>query len=101
MMAPSTLGTFLHAFTVSYVRQIDRLAGELMARAWAAGAGPGEEPVTIDLDSTVCEVSGDRKQGTGFGGAAREGRPAEPSRRPARPGSKASALQRPPGSPPR
>ena len=26
---------------------------ELLARAWAAGAGPGDTPLTIDLDSTI------------------------------------------------
>ena len=42
--APSTLGTFLRAFTFGHVRQLDRLLGETLARAWLAGAGPGEEP---------------------------------------------------------
>ena len=35
-----------------------RTAGKLLARAWAAGAGPGDAPFTIDLDSTICEQSG-------------------------------------------
>jgi len=39
--APSTLGTFLRAFTFGHVRQLDRLLGEALRRAWAAGAGPG------------------------------------------------------------
>jgi hypothetical protein len=30
---------------------------ELLKRAWAAGAGPGAGPLTIDLDSTICEIS--------------------------------------------
>ena len=29
--------------------QLDRVSRELLARAWAAGAGPGDEPLTIDL----------------------------------------------------
>ena len=33
-----------------------------MARAWAAGAGPGDAPLTIDLDSTICETYGLAKQ---------------------------------------
>jgi len=33
------------------------------ARAWAAGAGPGSEPLTIDLDSTICETYGLAKEG--------------------------------------
>ena len=35
------------------VRQLDRVGRELLSRAWAAGAGPGDEPLTIDLDSTL------------------------------------------------
>ena len=55
--APSTLGTFLRSFRWGHVRQLDRVSRELLSRAWAAGAGPGEEPLTIDLDSTMCETS--------------------------------------------
>ena len=40
--APSTLGTFLRAFTFGHVRQLDRVLAEALARAWAAGAGPGD-----------------------------------------------------------
>ena len=49
--APSTLGTFLRSFRWGLVRQLDRVGREVMARAWAVGAGPGDEPLTIDLDS--------------------------------------------------
>ena len=35
----------------------------MLARAWAAGAGPGEAPLTIDLDSTLCETYGLAKEG--------------------------------------
>ena len=54
--APSTLGTFLRSFSWGHVRQLDRVGRELLARAWAAGAGPGAGPLTIDLDSTICET---------------------------------------------
>ena len=54
--APSTLGTFLRSFRWGHVRQLDRVSRELLARAWAAGAGPGEGPLTIDLDSTLRET---------------------------------------------
>src|ERR687891_593625 len=67
VMAPSTLGTFLRAFTFGHVRQLDRLTEQVLARAWAAGAGPGAGPMTMDLDSTVCEVHGDHKQGAAYG----------------------------------
>ena len=58
VMAPSTLGTFLRSFTFGHIRQLDRVAETVLARAWAAGAGPGDGPMTIDVDSTVCEVHG-------------------------------------------
>jgi len=61
--AASTLGTFLRSFRWGHVRQLDRVSRELLARAWAAGAGPGDEPLTIDLDSTICETYGLQKQG--------------------------------------
>ena len=37
--APSTLGTFLRSFRWGHVRQLDRVSRQLLARAWAAGAG--------------------------------------------------------------
>ena len=61
--APSTLGTFLRSFRCGHVRQLDRVSRELLSRAWAAGAGPGEGPLTIDLDSTMCETYGLAKEG--------------------------------------
>ena len=61
--APSTLGTFLRSFRWGHVRQLDRVSRELLARAWAAGAGPGDGPLIIDLDSTICETYGLAKEG--------------------------------------
>ena len=61
--APSTLGTFLRSFQWGHVRQLDRVSRELLSRAWAAGAGPGGAPLTIDLDSTTCETYGLVKEG--------------------------------------
>ena len=61
--APSTLGTFLRSFRWGHVRQLDRVGRELLARAWSAGAGPGDGPLTIDLDSTICETYGLAKEG--------------------------------------
>ena len=61
--APSTLGTFLRSFSWGHVRQLDRVSRELLARAWAADGGPGSDPLTIDLDSTVCETYGLSKEG--------------------------------------
>ena len=65
--APSTLGTFLRAFTFGHVRQLDRVLAQSLARAWAAGAGPGDERLIVDVDSFVGEVFGDQKQGAGYG----------------------------------
>ena len=44
----------------------------MLARGWAAGAGPGAAPFTIDLDSTLCETYGLAKEGArhpGYTGA--------------------------------
>ena len=70
--APSTLGTFLRSFRWGHIRQLDRVSRQLLARAWAAGAGPGDSPLTIDLDSTICETYGLAKEGArhhGYTGA--------------------------------
>ena len=76
--APSTLGTFLRSFRWGHVRQLDRVSRELLARAWAAGAGPGDAPFTIDLDSTICETYGLAKEGArhhGYTGKRGQHRP--------------------------
>jgi len=41
VLTTSTLGTFLRAFTFGHVRQLDRVLGETLKRAWQSGAGPG------------------------------------------------------------
>ena len=61
--AASTVGTFLRSFRWGHVRQLDAVSRELLRRAWQAGAGPGAGPLTIDLDSTICETYGLQKQG--------------------------------------
>jgi Transposase DDE domain group 1 len=73
VMAPSTLGTFLRSFTFGHVRQLDRAFETIVGRAWAAGAGPGSQPLTIDLDSPIVEVAGHAKEGAGFGYTQRRG----------------------------
>ena len=67
VMAPSTLGTFLRAFTFGHVRQLDRVLGELLGRAWRAGAGPGPQRLVVDVDSFIQEVHGKQKQGASYG----------------------------------
>jgi Transposase DDE domain group 1 len=71
VLAPSTVGTFLRAFTFGHTRQLDRLTEQILTRAWAAGAGPADGPMTIDADSTIVEVHGQHKQGAA-------GRPTKP-----------------------
>jgi hypothetical protein len=63
VLAPSTVGTFLRSFTWGHARQLDRVSAELLQRAWQAGAGPGDAPVTIDIDSSIHETYGLKKQG--------------------------------------
>ena len=58
----STLRTFLRSFRWGHVRQLDRVSRELLAGARYAGAGPGDRPLTIDLDSTTCETYGLAKE---------------------------------------
>ena len=62
-----TLGTYLRSFRWGHVRQLDRVSRELLARAWKAGAEPiagsVAGPLTIDLDSTICETHGLAKEG--------------------------------------
>jgi hypothetical protein len=65
--APSTVGTFLRSFTFGHLRQLDAVLSRTLARAWHLGAGPDDEALVIDLDSTICEVHGHQKQGATFG----------------------------------
>jgi hypothetical protein len=67
--APSTIGSWLRDFRWHNVRQLDAVSRELLARLWAAGAGPADlsAPMTIDVDSTIVPVFGRSKQGAAFG----------------------------------
>jgi hypothetical protein len=67
VMAPSTLGTFLRAFSFGHVRQLEAVVGMALGRAWALGAGPGASRLVVDVDSTICEVAGRLKAGAAFG----------------------------------
>ena len=70
--APSTLGSFLRAFTFGHVRQLDAVASRLLTRlgeqtplvAQSESAGA---PVLVDIDDTIIEVHGYSKQGSGYG----------------------------------
>ena len=69
LRAPSTIGTWLRSFRWANVRQLDAVSRELLARSWAAGAGPANPTaaLTIDLDSTIVQVYGRAKAGAAFG----------------------------------
>ena len=66
-LAPSTAGSFLRSFTFGHVRQLDKAAELGLVRAWSVGAAPDAGEMTVDLDSTVCEVCGKAKHGAAYG----------------------------------
>lgn len=69
--APSTLGSFLRAFTFGHVRQLDAVAsrflGNLAGRAPLLGSPAASDFVFVDVDDTIIEVHGYAKQGSGYG----------------------------------
>ena len=67
--APSTLGTFLRAFTFGHVRQLDAVAARLLERLAAqAPLLPGADRVAfVDVDDTVKATYGYQKEGAGRG----------------------------------
>lgn len=70
--APSTLGSFLRAFTFGHVRQLDAVASRfltgLAARAPLIATAPATRTrVMLDIDDTIIEVHGYAKQGSGYG----------------------------------
>ena len=69
-MRPSTLGSFLRAFTVRSrppARRGRRPAADRAGRAHAAAGRHRRPLVCVDIDDTVIEVHGYAKQGAGFG----------------------------------
>jgi len=69
MRAPSTLGTFLRAFTFGHVRQLDAVAARVLVNL--AGQAPlltgAADLVYVDVDDTVRQTYGYAKQGAGHG----------------------------------
>jgi hypothetical protein len=65
-VAASTVGTWLRELTFGHIRQLDAVTETALTRAWQAGAGPGDAPMFIDIDSTICEVHGDAQAGRGL-----------------------------------
>ena len=74
--APSTLGSFLRAFTFGHVRQLDAVASRFLLGLAAhtpligSASGPAADTsrlVMVDIDDTIIEVHGYTKQGSGYG----------------------------------
>ena len=67
--APSTLGTFLRTFTFGHVRQLDKVATQLLVNL--AGHTPllrdAGQICLVDVDDTVKPTYGYAKQGAGYG----------------------------------
>jgi hypothetical protein len=67
--APSTLGTFLRAFTFGHVRQLDAVASRVLVNLAArAPLLVGADQVAyLDIDDTIKATYGYQKQGAGYG----------------------------------
>jgi hypothetical protein len=68
--APSTVGTFLRAFTFGHVRQLDAVSARVMAGLAAVVPRllAGTETLAfVDIDDTIREVHGYQKQGAAYG----------------------------------
>jgi hypothetical protein len=70
--APSTLGSFLRAFTFGHVRQLDAVASRFLTRLadqapMVPAAKDSTQRVMVDIDDTIIEVHGYAKQGSGYG----------------------------------
>ena len=67
--APSTLGSFLRAFTFGHVRQLDAVACRWLTNvATVAPIVTGiDEFALVDIDDTIKQVHGYQKQGSGYG----------------------------------
>jgi hypothetical protein len=67
--AATTLGTHLRAYAFGHVRQLDAVASRLLVRL--AQASPilagAEQVVYVDIDDTIRETHGYRKQGAAYG----------------------------------
>ena len=67
--APSTLGTFLRAFTSGYVRQLDAVASRFLVNL--VGMTPllkeVDQVAYLDIDDTIKPTFGYQKQGAGYG----------------------------------
>lgn len=71
LYAPSTLGSFLRAFTFGHVRQLDAVAARFLRNLTGHTSLLAQEAdngyVFVDVDDTIIQVHGHQKQGAGFG----------------------------------
>lgn len=77
--APSTLGSFLRAFTFGHVRQLDAIASRFLialvgltrllrpSAEVSTDADASADYALLEVDDTIIEVHGHAKQGAGFG----------------------------------
>ncbi len=69
--APSTMGSFLRAFSFGHVRQLDAVASRVLtglaAQAPLVAEGQPDPLVLVDVDDTIIEVHGRAKQDSGYG----------------------------------
>lgn len=70
--APSTLGSFLRAFTFGHVRQLDAIASRFLGNLAEEAPllvhdGTDDGYVFLDVDDTIIEVHGHQKQGSSYG----------------------------------
>ena len=67
--APSTLGTFLRSFTFGHVKQLDRVAAEVLVNLaqHTPLLGDVDRLCWVDVDDTVKQTYGYAKQGAGYG----------------------------------
>ncbi len=63
--AGSTAGKWLRQLGFGQVCRLDAAAGELLRRAWGAGARP--KRLVIDLDSSITQVHDNKKAGARYG----------------------------------
>ena len=65
--APSTLGTFLRSFSFGDAGSLDKVAGELLKRAWASGRGGATRPSRSTSTPASARPTARKKERARFG----------------------------------
>jgi hypothetical protein len=63
--APTTAGEFLRKFTAGHIKQVERVIRHALLRC--AELIGGDQPITLDLDSSIIETFGYLKEGARYG----------------------------------